>query len=90
VADEAPLRLLALDDVEDETPRDLDHLVAAAEAVPVVEGFEIIQIGIGKGKGLAAYETILDLPVDGDVAGKPRQGIDLTTARTADRENTVR
>ena len=77
VADETRLGLLTLDDVENEPPRYAYDLVPAGKAVMVVEGLEIIEIGIGQGKDIAGFDACLDAPAYGYVAGKLRQGIDV-------------
>lgn len=47
---ETSLRLFAFDDVENQTAGYLDNLIPAGKSVPVVEGLEIRQVGVGKGK----------------------------------------
>ena len=47
VANESALGLQVLDDVQDESPGDLDNFVPPAETVLVVEGFKIGEIRVG-------------------------------------------
>lgn len=44
-----PLRYVA-NDIEHETSRDFDDLIASTESVFVVKGFEMIQVGISQSK----------------------------------------
>ena len=54
-----------------------DHLVAAPVAILVVEGLEVVQVGIAGHEAVAAFEQALDVHADGDVAGQEGQRVGM-------------
>ncbi|MNT80153.1 hypothetical protein D3C72_2195790 [compost metagenome] len=52
-----------------------DHLVAAPVAVVVVEGLEVVQVGITRHKLGVVVQQALHVQADGDVAGQEGQRV---------------
>ncbi len=72
VPDEVPLRIA----VRHGQPRhEADHLVAAPVAVVVVEGLEVVQVGIAGHELRAAVDQPLHVQADGNVARQEGEGL---------------
>src|SRR5581483_2632165 len=55
-----------------------DDAVAGGEPVVVVEGLEVVEVGVEQCEvGTGTGQQVLQLPEDGDVAGQPREGRDV-------------
>ena len=75
MTDETRVRLLAFDYIENKPARYPYDLIAAAKTVMIVEGFEMIEICIGKGEDIAGFNAGLNVPTYRYVARELRQGI---------------
>jgi hypothetical protein len=53
------------------------RMMSSPREKPYLSGLELVQVGPGERKGLPPVDPLLDLPVDGDVAREPREGVDL-------------
>ena len=68
VTDEAAVRIIALDDIQNKAAGYLKHIVAAAESVFVVERLEVVQIDVGQSEDGLIIESALNLVINGNIA----------------------